>query len=284
MDESVVREDDDSDDFLAETSAVQSINSRDPTTECTLLHLVVSHNTNPLEPLRLLLSHGADATARNIYNVQAIHVIFLKCPEPLESIRLLLEHDADPNARDGDGWTSVHYAARFCRSPKPVLEALIEAGADVDLVDASKKTALFALLANGDHSKTLDWLIHTVKANVKTKGDFLDIRTRRTIKGSLVLQAAKYGRLSSLRILISSALAMDSLESILTHNELTLAIDLIKEQLLKVTETESTERLGLMMMIIEKLDRRLFAGELKEDSVLKKPSLLKRAMPWRHIK
>ncbi|KAI8327296.1 ankyrin repeat-containing domain protein [Choanephora cucurbitarum] len=195
IDESVVREDDDSDDFLTETSAAQSINSRDPTTECTLLHLVVSHNTNPLEPLRLLLSHGADATARNIYNVQAIHVIFLKCPEPLEPIRLLLEHDADPNARDGDGWTSVHYAARFCRSPKPVLEALIEAGADVDLVDASKKSALFALLANGDHSETLDWLIHTIKANVKAKGDFLDGRTRRTIKGSLVLQAAKYGRI-----------------------------------------------------------------------------------------
>lgn len=268
-------------DFLTETNTAQLINSRDPITECTLLHLIVSHNIDPIEPLKLLLDQGADVTARNIYNIQAIHAIFLKCPEPLESIRLLLKHDADPNARDGDGWTPVHYAARFCRSPRPILETLIEAGADINLIDSSKKTALFALLANGDHSQTLDWLIHTVKANVKTKGDFLDNRTRRTIKGSLVLQAAKYGRLSSLRILISSASVMDNLESILTHNELILAIELIREQLVKVTDREYTERLGLMIMILEKVDRKLFAGESKKDVVSKKTSLIKRAMPWR---
>ncbi|RCI03629.1 hypothetical protein CU098_006403 [Rhizopus stolonifer] len=272
------------DDLMDETSITRLLNSRDPNTECTLLHLIVSHNLNPLEPLRLLLEQGADATARNVYNVQAIHALILKCPEPLESMKLLLEYDADPNARDGDGWTPAHYAARFCKSPGPVLKALVEAGADINAVDSSKKTALFGLLANGDHSMTLDWLIHTVKANIKTRGDFLDGQTRRTKQGSLILQAAKYGRLSSLRILISSASAMDSLETILTHDELTLAIELVRQQLVKVTERDKVERLGLIIMILENMTQKLYAQDNlpKQDNTSK--SLLKRALSWRQNK
>ncbi|KAI8088037.1 ankyrin repeat-containing domain protein [Gilbertella persicaria] len=272
------------DDLMDETSITRLLNSRDPNTECTLLHLIVSHNLNPLEPLKLLLEQGADATARNVYNVQAIHALILKCPEPLESMKLLLEYDADPNARDGDGWTPAHYAARFCKSPGPVLKALVEAGADINAVDSSKKTALFGLLANGDHSMTLDWLIHTAKANIKTRGDFLDGQTRRTKQGSLILQAAKYGRLSSLRILISSASAMDSLETILTHDELTLAIELVRQQLVKVTERDKVERLGLIIMILENMTQKLYAQDNlpKQDNTSK--SLLKRALSWRQNK
>ncbi|KAL0139890.1 ankyrin repeat-containing domain protein [Mucor lusitanicus] len=257
-----------------------------------------TNNPNPIEPLRLLLEQGADATARNIYNVQAIHALFLRCPEPLEALQLLLDHDADPNARDGDGWTPIHYAARFCKSPKPILELLIKAGADVNAEDASHKTPLFCLLANGDHSLTLDWLIHTAKANIKIRGDFLDGQTRRTKQGSLILQAAKYGRLSSLRILISSASAMESLETILTKDELVLSIDMVREQLVKVTERDNIEKLGLMIMILENLMQKIYnkkqaekdSSELEEGQepeagggLKRKPSLLKRigSLSWR---
>ncbi|KAF1803079.1 ankyrin repeat-containing domain protein [Mucor lusitanicus] len=285
-------------DDTAETSITRLLNSRDPNTECTLVYLIVANNPNPIEPLRLLLEQGADATARNIYNVQAIHALFLRCPEPLEALQLLLDHDADPNARDGDGWTPIHYAARFCKSPKPILELLIKAGADVNAEDASHKTPLFCLLANGDHSLTLDWLIHTAKANIKIRGDFLDGQTRRTKQGSLILQAAKYGRLSSLRILISSASAMESLETILTKDELVLSIDMVREQLVKVTERDNIEKLGLMIMILENLMQKIYnkkqaekdSSELEEGQepeagggLKRKPSLLKRigSLSWR---
>ena len=261
------------------------LNARDPSTECTLLHLIVSNNPHPLIPLELLLENGADVSARNIYNIQAIHALFLRCADPLESLQLLVKYDADPNARDGDGWTPVHYAARFCESPGPILKYLVSVGADVNAVDASKKTPLFALLASGDHSLTLDWLINTAKANVRVRGDFLDNQTRRTKEGSLILQAAKYGRLSSLRILISSSAAMESLESILTRTELEDAIELVRQQLIKVTKRDSVERLGLMIMILENLIQRLYGqykaetsdGEqITEDTIKRRPSLLKR--------
>lgn len=249
----------------------QLLNSRDPSTECTLLYLTILNNPNPLQSLELLLEYGADVTSRNIYNVQAIHALFLRCTDPLEPLALLIKYDADPNARDGDGWTPVHYAARFCQSPGPVLKYLVSVGADINAVDASKKTALFGLLANGDHSMTLDWLINTAKASIKVKGDFLDNKTRRTRQGSLVLQAAKYGRLSSLRILISSASAMESLEGILTRDELKDAIELVRLQLIKVTKRDCIERLGLMIMILENLIQKLY-----ETSITRRPSLLNR--------
>ncbi|CEP07611.1 hypothetical protein [Parasitella parasitica] len=283
-------------DDTEENSIARLLNTRDPNTECTLVYLIVANNPNPVEPLRLLLEQGADATARNIYNVQAIHALFLRCPEPLEALQLLLDHDADPNAQDGDGWTPVHYAARFCKSPGPVLKLLFEAGADMNAIDASHKTPLFCLLANGDHSLVLDWLIHTAKANIKVRGDFLDGQTRRTKQGSLILQAAKYGRLSSLRILISSASAMESLEAILTKDELILAIGMVREQLVKVTERDGIEKLGLMIMILENLMQKIYSkrqsdkdslqleqGENESDGLKRKPSLLKRigSLSWR---
>lgn len=280
-----------------ETNVARLLNSRDPNTECTLLHLIVSNNSNPFSALKLLLEKGADATARNIYNVQAIHALFLRCTDPFESLELLIQYDADVNARDGDGWTPVHYAARFCKSPGPILKYLVSVGADINAMDASKKTCLFALLANGDHSLTLDWLINTAKANIKVKGDFLNNQTRRTRQGSLILQAAKYGRLSSLRILISSASTMEILESILTKNELQEAIELVRQQLIKVTKRDNIERLGLMIMILENLIQKLYGtrkihlslkeGEEEvegkeaeiqeiESNIKRRPSLLKR--------
>ncbi|KAI7901801.1 ankyrin repeat-containing domain protein [Cokeromyces recurvatus] len=276
----------DNDDKEDTNRVAQLLNSRDPKTECTLIYLIVANNPNPIEPLRLLLEQGADATARNIYNVQAVHALFLYCPEPIEALKLLLEHDADPNAQDGDGWTAVHYAARFCKSPGPVLKLLVQVGADINAVDTSKKSALFGLLANGDHSDTLDWLIHTAKANLRVKGDFLDGQTRRTKQGTLILQAAKYGRLSCLRILISSSSAMESLVSIITKEELVLAIDFVRQQLVKVIERDDIERLGLMIMILENLIQKMYPTEnksmileSKEDKhglIKRKPSLLKR--------
>ncbi|KAI9248996.1 ankyrin repeat-containing domain protein [Sporodiniella umbellata] len=152
------------------------IDARDPITECTLLHLLLSNVSQPLQPLGLLLQYGADPNIRNIYNIQAIHVAFLHLRDPLEVVSLLLAHHADPNARDGDGWSPLHYASRFCRDPEPVLKLLVGAGANVHATDVSRKSALFSLLAGGDHSVALDWLIRH-GANVLVK-DMINLSSK----------------------------------------------------------------------------------------------------------
>ncbi|KAI8357291.1 ankyrin repeat-containing domain protein, partial [Blakeslea trispora] len=144
------------------------LNTRDPDTDCTLLHLLIANasNTSDIFPaLTLLLKHGADATARNVYNVQAIHMISLHYSNPLPAIQQLLAHHASPNARDGDGWTPLHYAARFCTNPHPVLQLLIEHGAHVNSTDAGNKTPLFGLLANNDLVQAFEYLIVQAKAD-----------------------------------------------------------------------------------------------------------------------
>jgi ankyrin repeat protein len=266
-----------------ETDISSLVNSRDPKTECTLLHLIVSNNANPIQLLKLLLEQGADTTARNIYNIQAIHAVLLRCPQPLEPIRLLLDYEADPNARDGDGWTPLHYAARFSQHPETTMKLLVDRGADINAIDSTHKTALFCLLANGDHSKALDYLIHSAKANVKIQGNFLDSTTRRTHPGTLLLQAAKYGRLDCLRILISSASALESLEAVTNKRELESAIDLVRQQLLEVTSRNYEEKLRLIIMIFEDLIRKFYGSrslveeeQQQKTSLQRRPSLLKR--------
>ncbi|KAI8084625.1 ankyrin repeat-containing domain protein [Halteromyces radiatus] len=210
---------------------VAMLNKRDPKTECTLLHLAVSHAPEPYAVLDLLLTHGADPCARNVYNVQALHTIPLHCQAPRDCLALLLAHGAHVNGRDGDGWTPLHYATRFCQSSLlPVLELLIQHGADVSLVDSSRKTPLFGLLANGDHVEALAYLIQIAHSPLHLRGDFLDPITRRTHPGSIILQAAKYLRLDCLDWLLHSSTAMDQLNPILTRTELNYALRLVQQQ------------------------------------------------------
>ncbi|ORZ23184.1 ankyrin repeat-containing domain protein [Absidia repens] len=222
---------------------VALLNKRDPKTECTLIHLAVSSssNINPYNTVDLLLTHGADPCARNVYNVQALHTIPLHCVEsPQKSLALLLDHGADVNCRDGDGWTPLHYAARFCRQESlgSVLALLVERGANLAAVDASHKTAMFALLANGDHVDAFTYLIQQQQndssgANVlmlPSRGDFLDSATRRTHQGTIVLQAAKYLRVDCLEWLVHSKKAMAQVLPALTADELSYANQLIQQQ------------------------------------------------------
>ncbi|KAG1447885.1 hypothetical protein G6F56_009115 [Rhizopus delemar] len=236
------------------------VDRRDPLTECTLLHLLLSNVAQPIRALELLLQYGADPNIPNVYNIQAIHIAFLHLTDPLGAVSLLLSYHADPNARDGDGWSPLHYASRFCPDPKPLLKLLIGAGASLHATDVSRKSALFSLLAGGDHSETLDWLIHQ-GANCLLKGDFLDSQTRTTHEGTLVLQAAKYARLNSLRILIG----VERWQVVLSRHELEEAIDLVRQQLLNQSEREQIEKLGLMIMILEDLIQKLNKRNTCED-------------------
>ncbi|CAO3636766.1 unnamed protein product [Mucor hiemalis] len=237
------------------------LNTRDPDTDCTLLHLAVSSSHNKsknsaLPIVKFLLEHRADATARNIYNVQAIHMVSLHCPQPLPCIELLLNHKASPNARDGDGWTPLHYAARFCQPPDLVLQLLVSQGGDINLTDAGHKSPLFGLLANGDLTTALDWLIHTAKADVSIRGDFLDQASRKTRPGTIVLQAAKYGRLDCLQLLIKSTTAMNQLRRVIHRDELNHANFLVKEQLQRTTNPSESQKgkFELILSLLQELE------------------------------
>ncbi|KAG1469882.1 hypothetical protein G6F56_003004 [Rhizopus delemar] len=201
------------------------LNMRDPDTDCSLLHLVITHSSSSMDSVvRMLLDHGADATARNVYNVQAIHMVALHCPErALPTLQSLLDAKVDPNATDGDGWTPLHYCARFCQPPGPALDLLLSSGADINRRDAAQKTPLFCLLANGDFPETLESLLSLAQLGVLA--DFLDPSNGKTQRGSLVLQAVKYGRVRSLSLLIR----YKALRMVVTKNELVRARGLAKE-------------------------------------------------------
>lgn len=235
------------------------LNTRDPDTDCTLLHLVVSNSAiDTLPILKLLLNNGADATARNVYNVQAIHMVSLHCPQPLEPIKILLNNKVSPNARDGDGWTPLHYAARFCQPPDKVLELLVSRGADVNLTDAGHKSPLFGLLANGDLTTALDYLVHTAKADVSIRGDFLDQASRKTKPGTIVLQAAKYGRIDCLSMLIKSTVAMNQFRRVIHRDELDHANQLVKDQQTKLRKSNGNDsqiqKLDLILSLLQELE------------------------------
>ncbi|KAI8883000.1 ankyrin [Backusella circina FSU 941] len=238
---------------------VTLLNTRDPESNCTLLHLVISNNNNNssnMEQLvRFLLENGADGTARNVYNVQAIHMISLHCPNPLSCIQLLLDHSSNPNARDGDGWTPLHYAARFCQPPDKIVQLLTERGADVNLIDAGHKSPLFGLLANGDFTTCLDWLIHHAGADVTLLGDFFDQQDRITRQGTIVLQAAKYGRLESLSLLIKSRHVLNKLAQVVTQDQMDYANKLVKEQQARLSKsTDLLERYNLILQLLQELE------------------------------
>jgi ankyrin repeat protein len=233
------------------------LNTRDPDTDCTLLHLAISARPPHIHDLlQLLLENGADASARNIYNVQPIHMASLHLPRPLKNLELLLDHKASPNARDGDGWTPLHYAARFCNPPDEALRLLVSRGADVNLTDASHKTPIFALLANGDLDDCLQWMVEEAKADVSVRGDFLDNLTKKTRPGSVVLQAAKYSRVACLQVLVRSQVAMQQLRRVVNEEELTQAKALVK------AASEQSDESVLVLQLLQELEDRLLQDPL----------------------
>ncbi|KAI9300064.1 ankyrin repeat-containing domain protein [Cunninghamella echinulata] len=234
---------------------ISFLNRRDPKTECTLLHLAVNHLENPYPSLELLLTHGADPCARNIYNVQVLHTLSLNCPYPRDCIELLLNHGAYINCCDGDGWTPLHYATRFCQTPLPVVQLLVERGSNVNALDSSRKSPIFGLLANGDHLDSLTYLIQHGKANIGICGDFLDTHTRSTVSGTILLQAIKYLRFNCLHYLLDSPTLMSQLRPALTFEELSFANQLLHQYLDQPTTHSSPNDVESIQSILSTLDQ-----------------------------
>ncbi|KAA0150830.1 hypothetical protein FNF29_04944 [Cafeteria roenbergensis] len=78
------------------------------------------------EVLRLLLERGADAKARSVGGLTALH---LACRYGgVEAVRVLLDSGADFEARDDQNWTPLHEAGEYGKVES--IRALLGAGAD----------------------------------------------------------------------------------------------------------------------------------------------------------
>ncbi|KAJ8653566.1 hypothetical protein O0I10_010806 [Lichtheimia ornata] len=238
---------------VIEDQGKEIVNTRDPETETTLLYTTVAHVRQPESMLRLLVENGAEPDAPSVYGIRALHALPIHCARPLPSMQLLLDHHADINARDGDNWTPLHYAARFCKEPDTIVRQLVSRGANVNAVDANGKSPLFALLANGDHASTLGWLIHSAKADVTIKGEFLLFRPT---PGTILLQTAKYARLECMKLLVQSPAAMDQLRTAITCHELNLATVMLRKRLEK-QDPSSAVQTDELLEIVEELRRTL---------------------------
>jgi hypothetical protein len=223
------------------------LNKRDPVSECTLLHLAIvsSHSSDTFATLECLLRHGANPSARNIDNVQALHTIPLhhghNGDKTLACMRLVLDHnDGNTQCRDGDGWTPLHYAARFIPTdPWPVMQLLLAHGADLMAKEYStQRTPLFALFANGDHVHVLHEIYTTSSLALWQQcAEFIDPNTRRSYHASLVLQAVKYRRMNILQWLVTTVPVLDALVDVVTPQELSLATHLCSHDMLPCLQT-----------------------------------------------
>lgn len=238
---------------VIEDQGKEIVNTRDPETETTLLYMTVAHVRQPESMLRLLVENGAEPDAPSVYGIRALHALPIHCARPLPSMQLLLDHHADINVRDGDNWTPLHYAARFCKEPDTIIRHLVSRGANVNAVDANGKSPLFALVANGDHASTLGWLIHSAKADITIKGEFLLFRPT---PGTILLQTAKYARLECMKLLVQSPAAMDQLRTAITCHELNLATVMLRKRLEK-QDPSSAVQTDELLEIVEELRRSL---------------------------
>ena len=83
------------------------------------------------ELVLLLLQHGADVSATDIFGRPALHVAASNGLEAV--VLLLLQHGADVSSKGGDGWSPLHEAAR--QGLEQAILMLLEHGADVSSTD-----------------------------------------------------------------------------------------------------------------------------------------------------
>ncbi|KAI7898387.1 ankyrin repeat-containing domain protein [Cokeromyces recurvatus] len=244
------------------------LNLRDPETDCTLLHLAISsphYSHNPqllLQVLQLLLQHGADVTLSNIYNVQPIHMMAHHHRNTAyDLITLALDNGANPNARDGDGWTPLHYITRFCgpADRQRLIDLLLSRGADLNLTDSHHKTPLFGLLANDDDVISLSVLIQR-GTDLCQRGEFLDPVQRITRRGTVLLQAARYGRFGCLQFLICSSISVLQLRRAVSRDELTYALALVNERAAR--DPNEGKKFEKMLILLQGLEDRFMKDPL----------------------
>lgn len=197
------------------------IHTRRPSDEATLLHAVItSPCVEPALPwIELLLEHGAETMYRS-FGLYPIQALLIHRSDPWKELDLLVRHNADTNCADCDAsWVGIHYAAMFPKDPMPYIKFMCDRGANINAVGSDGKTPMYCLLANGDYSAVLHWMLVVHKANLARVYQF-EIKHVRSFPASILYQAARYGCVESFKYLVHSDVAMQSLKTVVSCEEL----------------------------------------------------------------
>jgi ankyrin repeat protein len=114
----------------------QDVNARGFNRQETPLH--VSSRRGHVEIARVLLEHGADTEARDVFDYNPLRLVTLGRHEKLAQV--LLEHGADANAQDKERCTPLYWASQT--GQLAVSQLLLNHGADVTAQCWNNQTAL----------------------------------------------------------------------------------------------------------------------------------------------
>ena len=96
--------------------------------------------------IELLLSHGAEINAENMWKVTPITIAMLKNHQGIVK-ELLKREDVDVNGKDDQGRTLLIMAMSDLRDSRALdfIKFLVEKGADVSIADVNKNTVLHSM-------------------------------------------------------------------------------------------------------------------------------------------
>ncbi|BAG39507.1 ankyrin repeat-containing protein 02 [Orientia tsutsugamushi str. Ikeda] len=118
--------------ILCENSSLDYVNSSDDVRYNTALHYAV--RACNLEVINILLTHGANPNAQDIYGYTPFHVACLK--KDVQLIKLLLKHGADSNVQNLSLDTPFHLTAHHCGF-EIIKLLLLKNGANLNVVDTT---------------------------------------------------------------------------------------------------------------------------------------------------
>jgi ankyrin repeat protein len=122
----------------------------------TALSMAAIENEDP-EAVALLIRHGADVNARNIWGSTALLEAILNDANQ-EVIRILLEANADVDVKDQRGHTALDLAMR-AKLDREIILGLIERASDVNTKDADGTTPLILATRDNMDSEIITALI-----------------------------------------------------------------------------------------------------------------------------
>ncbi|KJV83790.1 ankyrin repeat family protein [Orientia tsutsugamushi str. UT76] len=138
--------------ILCENSSLDYVNSSDDVSHNTALHYAV--RACNLKIIDILLTHGANPNAKDMYNHTPFHYACSK--GNLNVIKTLLKHGADSNAQNCNLDTPFHLAAHHCEF-EIIKLLLLKNGANLNVVDTTGITPFSEchtmFMANQDKNK-----------------------------------------------------------------------------------------------------------------------------------
>merc|ERR1740128_614684 len=156
------------------------------------------------QAVSILLEHGANLNAKNIFKQNALCIAVENCHGPVVSV--LLENGADPNTRDEwDGSTVLIKAAKHCQPQ--IISKLLENGADPNMI-SDFYTPLMMAAEKGNIQACQILLENGADVNVVTYIDYIPER-----QNALSL-AGKNGNLDIFAFLLDNGADMSSLNNV----------------------------------------------------------------------